>query len=97
VPGNELSLFLNLKTGANTFFDQLRLDQMIFDPASEKKYFPVNTGRFSLDISFISNPTNISGVSVLLNFWYCPKNLGTGTDGRNEYMEQQGYPLNRGY
>lgn len=78
-----MSLYLTFVKGKDGFFGPTRLDDMNMNPVGvptlpAKKYLEVNIPGFGfkgypgidLDKSFIQNPTLITGVTVILNFWY---------------------------
>ena len=80
-------LYLILKKGSADFIDQIRLDDLLFQfsgvptlPAD--KYLPVHVpAPFSLDQSFIANPTGIVAPAapgtkaIQLNLWYINTNM----------------------
>lgn len=80
-------LYLTLKKGSADFIDSTRLDDLLFQfsgvptlPAD--KYLPVHIpAPFSLDQSFISNPTGIvapaapATKAIQLNLWYINMNM----------------------
>lgn len=74
------NLYLNLKYGQSIFVNGLRLCDLLFlDPASG---IPINSSRYlevnvplntDLKLSFIDNPTLITGVTCVLNLYYIDK------------------------
>jgi len=83
VPGDDLNLYLSLRDGANDFIEDIRLSDLVFSNDVRVKHYPVwfpgnlsAVSRLDLDKSQISNPTLITGRSILLNFWYIPVGMG---------------------
>lgn len=73
--------YLTLKQGSSDFIDAMRMDKLVFNDAqatgnlsNPNRYLPVNIpGDFSLDTSFIVNPTSIITGVISLNLWYITK------------------------
>lgn len=75
-------LYLVLKDGPTEFFQQIRLDQMVFTPAgfpnlNPNNYMPVNIpGNFDLSTSYYQNPTGVVSVpdnpttTIMLQLWF---------------------------
>lgn len=70
--GTEDSMYLKAVVGSTAFLNRIRLSDIIFNAASPRKFFQLDAGRFSLDISELSNPAAVTGFSVMLFFWYVP-------------------------
>ena len=79
-------LFLNLKWGATNFIQNLRMSELISEPAGLNavatpisndngvNYLPVNIPwDFSLDQSSYINPSLINSGTICLNLWYISK------------------------
>ena len=77
------NLYLTLKDGATEFFEQVRLDDLLYNFAgvpepSGKRYLDVRIpGTFDLSTSFFDNPTGIlspapplSAIVIPLTVWY---------------------------
>lgn len=90
VPGNENNLWLTLKMGSNDRIERIRLDDLVFNANSEKKYLDLNfPGSLDLDQSFVENPTLLNNLIIVLGLWYLPK--GPDTLELAKRMKQEGY------
>lgn len=77
---NSTELYLTFKIGNVSFFEKVRLDEMLFNniattPVRDSNFMPVNIpSNISLDQSFYENPTLIASVDttiqIALNLWY---------------------------
>jgi len=78
VPGNEDNLYVTLKAGSNDRIERIRLNDLVFNANSEKKYLKLMfPGAIDLDQSFILNPTLLNNLTVVLGLWYLPKGPDT--------------------
>lgn len=75
------NLYLTIFQGKNQQIQQLRISDLVYDVnaqtrSGENKYLTVNIDQtIDLDKSFIDNPSNVAAVTLLLAFWYIPRDI----------------------